>query len=69
MSRKIALKWFRQTCHDLEMAYNFARYPDVSERLPYEEYIEEIAQEKVNLAKRIFDFLKDRYISLEGNNE
>jgi len=132
MSKKIALKWFKQARHDLEMAeknisiggydvsaflahqavekllkaifvlegekiprihyidelahqldlpeeivddlsdltidYTFARYPDVSEHIPYEEYTEEIAQEKVGLAKKIFDSLKDRYSPLEGHN-
>ena len=120
MKERIAFKWFKQACHDLEMAeknisirgydisaflahqavekllkavfviegkkipkihyidelarqldlseeivndlselavdYTFARYPDVSEQIPYEEYTEEIAREKVNLAKKILIF-------------
>jgi HEPN domain-containing protein len=133
MSKQTALKWFKQACHDLEMAeknisiegydisaflahqavekllkaifvmedkkipkihyidelahqlelhedivdnlseltvdYVFARYPDVSECIPYEEYTKEIAQEKVNLAKKIFKSLENRYSSLEDNHE
>lgn len=129
MKERIAFKWFKQACHDLEMAeknisirgydisaflahqavekllkavfviegkkipkihyidelarqldlseeivndlselavdYTFARYPDVSEQIPYEEYTEEIAREKVNLAKKIFDLLKDKFTLLE----
>jgi HEPN domain-containing protein len=54
---------------ELTIDYTFARYPDVSERIPYEEYTEETAQEKVNLGKEIFNSLKDRYTLLEGNHE
>ncbi|MGQ9778057.1 MAG: HEPN domain-containing protein [Thermodesulfobacteriota bacterium] len=41
--------------------YTLARYPDVSEETPYEQYNEKIAREKVASAKRIFELLKDRY--------
>jgi HEPN domain-containing protein len=54
---------------ELTIDYMVARYPDVSESTPYEEYTEEIAQEKVDLAKRIFDSLRDRYSVLEDNHE
>jgi HEPN domain-containing protein len=117
MSKKIAVKWFKQTLHDLQMAernieiegydvsaflahqavekliksifaikgkkmpkihyvdelakklgldkdvidlvseltvdYTF-RYPDVAERMPYEEYNEETAIQKVRYSKEIF---------------
>ncbi|HFE62824.1 MAG TPA: HEPN domain-containing protein [Caldithrix sp.] len=46
---------------DLTVDYTFARYPDVADLLPYEEYTEEIAQAKVARAKKIFELLKDRY--------
>jgi len=128
MTKKIALKWFKQALHDLEMAekniaiggydvsaflahqsvekllkaifaikgrkvpkshyidelakelklknkivasiseltvdYTFSRYPDVSERVPYEEYDEEIAKEKVKIAKGVFESLKRDYDAL-----
>ncbi len=50
---------------ELTIDYTFARYPDVSERIPYEEYTKETAQEKVAIAKRTFNSLKDRYSLLE----
>ena len=49
---------------DLVADYTFARYPDVSENVPYEEYDKEIANEKVEKAKQIFEFLRERYKSL-----
>lgn len=48
--------------------YTLSRYPDVSEDVPYEQYDEEIAQEKINTAKRIFESLKERYKPLEVDN-
>lgn len=54
---------------ELTIDYMVSRYPDVSESTPYKEYTEEIAQEKVDLAKRIFDSLRDRYNILEDNHE
>lgn len=133
MKKKIAIKWFKQAVHDLEMAeknigiggydvsaflahqsiekllktifaikgrniprshyidelarelklkkeliesisgltvdYTFSRYPDVAEQVPYEEYNEEIAKEKVKTAKEIFESLKESYEALtEGEN-
>lgn len=53
---------------DLTVDYTFSRYPDVSELVPYEEYDEEIAQEKVDKAKRIFERLKRRYKKLAKKN-
>jgi len=43
----------------------FSRYPDVSNLVPFEEYDREIAAEKVNIAKKIFEQLKDKSKSLE----
>jgi HEPN domain-containing protein len=54
---------------ELTIDYTFARYPDVSEQIPYEEYDENIAKRKVNIAKKIFDSLKPRYKSLEDLNK
>ena len=49
---------------ELTVDYTFARYPDVSEKTPYEEYTEEMAKEKVKIAEKVFEALKDRYKSL-----
>jgi HEPN domain-containing protein len=45
---------------DLTVDYTFARYPDVSQHIPYREYNEEIAKEKVERAKKIFHEVKKR---------
>lgn len=52
--------------YDLTPDYTFARYPDVSDKIPYEEYTEEIAREKVKIAKMIFQKLRKRYEILDG---
>lgn len=49
---------------ELSVDYTFSRYPDVSERVPYEEYNERIAKEKVKIAKNTFDLLKHFYLFL-----
>ena len=118
MTKDVAVKWFKQALHDLEIAkknvaiggydtaaflahqalkgqkiprihyidvlarrlgvfrlvkdeiidinadYMFARYPDVGENVPYEEYNEEIAADKVAKAERVFALLKDYYREL-----
>jgi HEPN domain-containing protein len=54
---------------ELTIDYTFSRYPDVAERVPYEEYTEKIAKEKVKIAKEIFESLKESYEDvLEGEN-
>lgn len=50
---------------DLTADYTFARYPDVAEHIPYEEYDEDVARVKVGKARRIFEVLKERYKALE----
>ena len=45
----------------LTVDYTFARYPDVSGMIPYEEYNEEIAGEKIRIVKEIFESLKELY--------
>jgi HEPN domain-containing protein len=45
---------------DLTVDYTFARYPDVGMHIPYEEYNEEIAKDKVERARRIFDAVKKK---------
>lgn len=52
---------------DLTIDYIFSRYPDVSEKVPYEMYTENIAMSKLEKAKSIFTQLKDRYEDLLKN--
>jgi HEPN domain-containing protein len=55
---------------ELTPDYTLSRYPDVAERVPFEEYDEGIAREKVGIAKRIFDSLKKNHRALlVENNE
>ena len=55
--------------NDLTVDYTFSRYPDVSNSVPYEEYDEKIAEEKVTKAEMIFQKLKEEYSILENLNE
>jgi HEPN domain-containing protein len=48
--------------------YTLSRYPDVSDDVPYEQYNLQIAEEKIQIAKRIFESLKERYKQLEEEN-
>ena len=62
LSRELKLsKELIDAAADLSVDYTFARYPDVSDRVPYEEYSEDIAREKVQLAKKFFESLRDSY--------
>lgn len=54
---------------ELTADYMFARYPDVADHVPYEEYDEDIAREKVNRAQNIFERLKERLQGLEDYEE
>lgn len=55
---------------EMTVDYTFSRYPDVAEGVPYEEYDEETAKEKVKIAKRVFEYLKDKYERLlESEND
>lgn len=53
---------------DLTSDYMFARYPDVSEKVPFEEYDLKIANKKVNCAKNVFEKLKEYYEEIEQND-
>ena len=46
---------------ELTADYTISRYPDIGEVVPYEEYDEDIAKEKVKIAKEIFDSLTKQY--------
>ena len=53
---------------DLTSDYLFARYPDMSDNVPFEQYNKSIAKSKIEKAKRIFKALEDKYIE-EFNND
>lgn len=55
--------------NELSGDYMISRYPDVSGLVPYEEYDEEIAVEKINIARFAFEKLKDRYSKMEAKHE
>lgn len=46
---------------DLSGDYQFSRYPDISDSIPFEQYDETLALERVNSAKKIFAHLSTRY--------
>lgn len=46
---------------ELAIDYTFARYPDIADHVPYEEYDKEIALEKVEFARKVLDSLKEFY--------
>lgn len=50
---------------DLTGDYTLSRYPDVADLVPYEAYDKEIATEKVEKAKQIFELLKEKYKNLK----
>ncbi len=54
---------------ELSGDYMISRYPDVTGRVPYEEYDSATAEEKVNAARKIFEQLKHRYGSMETTDE
>ncbi len=54
---------------ELTVDYTFSRYPDVAESVPYEEYDEQTAKEKVRTAKEIFEVLKEQYKILLEEDE
>ncbi len=54
---------------ELTADYTFARYPDVAEHVPYEEYDENIAQDKVGRAKNIFGHVQERVKGVEDTPE
>jgi HEPN domain-containing protein len=44
--------------------YMLSRYPDVTDRVPYEQYDRALAGEKVRAAQSVFRMLKERYADL-----
>jgi len=49
---------------DLIPDYALSRYPDVSEKVPYEEYTKEMAERKINIASSVLEYFKNRWGSL-----
>ncbi len=67
LGKKLKLKSeIMENIAELTVDYTFSRYPDVSEQVPYEVYNEELAKEKVNIAKNIFESLREFYETLLG---
>ena len=50
--------------YDLSVDYQFARYPDMSDVVPYLHYTESIARRKVKNTRCIFEFLEGSYRSV-----
>jgi len=53
----------------LSADYMLSRYPDVSDLVPYEQYDEALANEKVRAARSVFEPLKERYRDLLPSEE
>mgnify|MGYP001189148766 CR=1 FL=1 len=53
---------------DLTIDYTFARYPDVADVVPYEQYNKKIAEEKLEKAKSLFKYILGIYNLSEGEN-
>jgi HEPN domain-containing protein len=50
--------------YGLTADYTLARYPDVSEAVPYEQYDKNLADEKINSAKAVFNLIAESYKEL-----
>lgn len=53
--------------YDLSVDYKVARYPDMSDNVPYKLYTESIARKKIDIAKNIFKYLEDSYTAYLGD--
>lgn len=45
---------------DLSADYQFSRYPDISDSIPFEQYNETLARQRIASAKKVFDHVSDR---------
>ena len=55
---------------ELSGDYVLSRYPDVSEKVPFQMYTYKLTKEKVDAAKKVFSLLKERYQELlESEND
>ncbi len=50
--------------YELTADYTISRYPDVTESVPYEQYDQKIASQKVESARKVFELLGDSYKEL-----
>ena len=51
---------------DITLGVGSERVPDVSDTVPYEQYDEAVAAEKVESAKKVFELLRDRSREIDG---
>lgn len=49
---------------ELTVDYTLSRYPDISDMIPYEQYTKDIALRKLNIAKRVSEYFKERWEEL-----
>jgi HEPN domain-containing protein len=47
--------------YELTLDYTLSRYPDVSETIPYEQYSEEIAKGKLEIARKVLNYFKKKW--------
>lgn len=51
---------------DLSGDYQFSRYPDISDDIPYEQYTEAIARQRVETARGVFRHVASRIREITG---
>ncbi len=61
LSRELGLpEGLHEQVLDLTPDYTLARYPEVTDRVPYEHYDEKTASEKVQIAKRVLEHFHEK---------
>ena len=45
---------------ELTVDYTLSRYPDISDRIPYEQYTKDTAQGKLHITKKVLKYFKER---------
>lgn len=53
---------------DLSGDYQFSRYPDISDDIPYEQYTEAIARQRVETAREVFGHVADSIREIFGGS-
>ncbi len=51
----------RKSVISLTIDYLFSRYPDVSGMIPFEQYTKDIAKEKIEIVKKVFDYFFEKF--------
>jgi len=51
---------------DLAADYQFSRYPDISDCIPFEQYDAKLARQRIECAKEIFGYVADRIQEILG---